>query len=667
MRLISTNPPLQLHEFSANALPKYAILSHRWGRDEVSFQEMLTGRNTNTAGYDKIQKFCARAAKDGWEYAWIDTCCINKESSAELSEAINSMFAWYSSAEVCYAYLHDVDPSPSRESFSHSEWFKRGWTLQELIAPTDVRFLSSNWSDLGSKSDLSSLLSEITEIEEDVLLKKSPLEDFSIAKRMCWASRRDTTRVEDRAYSLMGIFDINMPLLYGEGPKAFIRLQEEIIKHYDDQTLFVWDSDGDTNPEDYTSGLLAESPSNFKNSGDVVPVSFSQDATPFSITVLHKIPRPGHHKRLVLCFDSVGVLGNTIPTSNVEMIHELAGLTRSPQQISWYHAGAYDTTLKASVLDGYKFLMKHYILEDKIYLFGFSKGASAANLLGLLVFYVGILPGRNHDGLLTRVWAHFMKALNAAIQGETVTQEFRIPAGQQVAAEFMGLFDRVDTELLTLTTRSSESYLMAKADISLTCPAQRIRHAVSIDERRAAFRPRLIPPETMRLAIGLDKDKIEEVWFAGSHNDIGGQYLNDRELSLGALPLNWMTYQAALNGLTLPFQHTFSRLQGWSRTSVNKHWLLEYLPHHSMGVDAGCVTSQWIIPRGRPRIIPYDATVHGSFIEKLSNEPKYLPLGIRSKDGDRVDGIGTWYLLHGDGDPIEACFTRQLRSANQFN
>ncbi|KAB8273231.1 hypothetical protein BDV30DRAFT_238882 [Aspergillus minisclerotigenes] len=254
MRLLRTNAvPLELKEFGEDKINKreikYAILSHRWGDDETSFQDLARLEETGlkvSKGYKKIQRFLERAAKDGYEYAWIDTCCINKESSAELSEAINSMFRWYQLADICYAYLQDVYPSESPASINtqlqNSEWFQRGWTLQELIAPPNLVFLSNDWSDVGDKNDLSQLISKITLIDEDILRGKTRLGDCSVAKRMSWASTRVTTRTEDTAYCLMGIFNVNMPLLYGEGRKAFVRLQEEIMKDSDDQSIFAWDA-----------------------------------------------------------------------------------------------------------------------------------------------------------------------------------------------------------------------------------------------------------------------------------------------------------------------------------------------------------------------------------------------------------------------------------------
>ena len=146
------------------------------------------------------------------------------------------MCFWYQEAKVCYVYLADVS---SKEAFSKSRWFTRGWTLQELIAPSTVIFFDENWTKLGTKADLEEIISNRTGIPESILSGDDDLEEFSIAQRMSWAAERETSRIEDHAYSLMGIFGINMPLLYRERESAFIRLQEEIMKISDDHSLFA--------------------------------------------------------------------------------------------------------------------------------------------------------------------------------------------------------------------------------------------------------------------------------------------------------------------------------------------------------------------------------------------------------------------------------------------
>jgi hypothetical protein len=222
--------------------PRYAILSHTWGvdEDEVTFNDLENGSGTSKAGYAKLQ-FCGKQAKkDGLEYFWVDTCCINKANHAELSEAIASMFRWYRDAQHCYVYLSDV--SVSNNSFSQpqqtwepafrkSRWFTRGWTLQELIAPRSVKFFSQEEELLGDKRMLEQQIQEITGVPVTAL-SGSPLTQFSIEERLRWAVKRNTKRKEDQAYCLLGIFDIFIPLIYGEGDHAFIRLKEEIEKRF---------------------------------------------------------------------------------------------------------------------------------------------------------------------------------------------------------------------------------------------------------------------------------------------------------------------------------------------------------------------------------------------------------------------------------------------------
>ena len=267
MHLLDTKT-LQPHEFIGTKFPPYAILSHTWGEDEVTFQDMQRGDAQSKAGYDKVRRCCEMTAADGFSCAWVDTCCIDKTSSAELSEAINSMYRWYRLADVCYAYLADVlsdgGQDATIQSIRKSRWFTRGWTLQELIAPQSLIFLDNQWRDIGTKQSLGNFISEITFIHEEVLRNAENLKKFSVAQKMSWASNRDTTRVEDLAYCLMGLFGVNMPLLYGEGSRAYIRLQEEILKTGDDTTIFAW-----TNHVE-NAGLLADTPKYFRGSGKFV-------------------------------------------------------------------------------------------------------------------------------------------------------------------------------------------------------------------------------------------------------------------------------------------------------------------------------------------------------------------------------------------------------------
>ncbi|PVH83065.1 HET-domain-containing protein [Cadophora sp. DSE1049] len=239
MRLIHTGTR-ELHEFYDD-IPEYAILSHTWDERELLLEDFKCVDAKDLPGFEKVDNCCKLAANREFEYVWIDTCCIDKNSSAELQEAINSMYRWYKNAEVCFAYLSDVSSNTDltkSTAFKSSLWFTRGWTLQELIAPRNVEFYGNDdagkWSEIGTKSSLRSTIAEITGIPIDVL-KTGDVKGISIATRMSWASRRKTKRVEDQAYSLMGIFDVHMPMVYGEGKRAFERLQEEIMKVSNDQ------------------------------------------------------------------------------------------------------------------------------------------------------------------------------------------------------------------------------------------------------------------------------------------------------------------------------------------------------------------------------------------------------------------------------------------------
>ncbi|KAI0355784.1 hypothetical protein OH77DRAFT_311714 [Trametes cingulata] len=264
MRLIHTKTG-RFHVVDDPRTIRYAILSHVWARvgehhyPEPTFQDIRRIQEThdaqNSTGTssvlahlpEKIRRFCEVAAEHDYDYAWADMCCIDKTSSSELSEALNSMYDWYRYAGICYVFLHDVPTVTTAaeletrgSAFRNSRWHRRGWTLQELLAPSVVVFLSSEWRIIGTKRTLADLIQSITRIDRDVLTFRRPLEQFSVACRMSWAASRETSREEDEAYSLMGIFGVNMPTTYGEGRYAFIRLQEEIMKHISDQTIFAW-------------------------------------------------------------------------------------------------------------------------------------------------------------------------------------------------------------------------------------------------------------------------------------------------------------------------------------------------------------------------------------------------------------------------------------------
>jgi hypothetical protein len=297
MRLLNIET-LKLEFFSDwNTTPPYAILSHTWEKDpndEVLFDDLQPHpydqeiqelqrrlrdlqhqvavymtpawggvevvsegahlrRAKQKKAWSKIEGCCREAAGLGLSHVWIDTCCIDKSSSSELSESINSMFAWYRDSSVCFAYLSDIGPITFGSEMTKSKWFKRGWTLQELIAPADLLFYTENWEFIASRSSLAESIAAKTGIPANILVKQhiESLAKLSVAARLSWAATRKTTRGEDRAYSLMGLFGVNIPALYGEGEEAaFFRLQTEIFKATGDHSIFAWHSAGFIDAQD---------------------------------------------------------------------------------------------------------------------------------------------------------------------------------------------------------------------------------------------------------------------------------------------------------------------------------------------------------------------------------------------------------------------------------
>ncbi|KAI8624282.1 heterokaryon incompatibility protein-domain-containing protein [Xylariaceae sp. FL1651] len=303
MRLLDTLTH-ELKHFIGGHQPQYVILSHTWGHEEVLFEDLHRATEwKNKKGATKVLEACAQAQRDGYQYIWIDTCCIDKSSSAELSKAINSMFKWYSESDICYAFLADADAAITSNNvtkMSHCRYFTRGWTLQELIAPNCILFYDRKWQLLGDRLSLANELERITQLPRAVLTRQwlhvhelqtvataqlfSPLSSnsnstgrtksslrailsmYSVSMRMCWAKFRKTSRAEDMAYSLMGLFDVTMPLLYGEGAdRAFYRLQVEIITRTNDQSILAWHPSSER--QDATMlryhGLFARSPGEF--------------------------------------------------------------------------------------------------------------------------------------------------------------------------------------------------------------------------------------------------------------------------------------------------------------------------------------------------------------------------------------------------------------------
>lgn len=288
-RQLATASILRAAEEDARRLKKvieYGILSHRWLDDteEVDFEDIKSLEVAEKKqGFKKIAGCCKLAKRDGLKFIWIDTCCIDKKSSAELQESINSMYKWYAQAKACYAYLKDTKPGDDMRAEPVDEWFTRGWTLQELIAPGNVEFYDMNWNFLGTRSFLKDIICKITGIDAKLLERTSQIQEhllsYSVAERMSWASGRETKEVEDQAYSLFGIFNVNMPMLYGEGNNAFLRLQEEIIKSSDDHSIFAWNGIQLKNP-----GMLALERDYFKDCRSVKSTRSQRGRSAYGIT-----------------------------------------------------------------------------------------------------------------------------------------------------------------------------------------------------------------------------------------------------------------------------------------------------------------------------------------------------------------------------------------------
>lgn len=321
MRLLSVET-LQLETFSNEATtPPFAILSHTWGDDEVTLQDLHLppGALSAKRGWQKIVGFRdallahPQLLGEPIRYIWVDTCCIDKTSSAELSEAINSMFRWYRNAVCCFALLSDVtapdeDGARVGEDFEASRWFTRGWTLQELLAPRDVYFFDREWSWVGSKKSLVERISQRTKIDEETILSGEwPF--ATVAQRMSWAAGRVTTRTEDIAYCLLGIFGVSMPMLYGEGEGAFIRLQEEIIKESDDHSIFAWDASGISDSVQAV-GVFARHPRTFRDGASIEllpnqggPFTLTNKGLQISLPVIEYQDFPGQKIALLSCSD----------------------------------------------------------------------------------------------------------------------------------------------------------------------------------------------------------------------------------------------------------------------------------------------------------------------------------------------------------------------------
>jgi hypothetical protein len=238
MRLLNIHS-LELKEFSKDRRPGYAIASHRWEKHEATFADVRYAQNTSTTGYQKVKNFAkyVKTHVPGVDWLWIDTCCINKESATELSRAINMMFEWYQGAEICLAYLRDVEEARDEVSFEQSEWFERGWTLQELLAPRTVVFLTRTWKVIGSKGaatskysrknvgyNLEEAIAKITRVPLEVLQDYQRSARWSASDKLRWMEGRKTAEEEDLTYGLLGILDVSLVAIYGEKGRARGRL-----------------------------------------------------------------------------------------------------------------------------------------------------------------------------------------------------------------------------------------------------------------------------------------------------------------------------------------------------------------------------------------------------------------------------------------------------------
>ncbi|KAL9632123.1 MAG: hypothetical protein Q9204_003920, partial [Flavoplaca sp. TL-2023a] len=239
MRLINTST-YALHKSEELSGPlAYAILSHKWVGKEVTMQELDSvqwrASNLDQPQMQKIRAACIKARNHDppIDWLWLDTCCIDKRDLVELSTSLNSMFQWYFKATVCFSYLYDVDwingqmskSTNPRRADKDSEWFERGWTLQELLAPRYMEFYDRNWNFIGTKTDLASTLELKTGIAKAYLTGATNFKNASVATKISWMAGRTTTMVEDIAYSMLGLLNITMEIRYGEGIKAFMRLQ----------------------------------------------------------------------------------------------------------------------------------------------------------------------------------------------------------------------------------------------------------------------------------------------------------------------------------------------------------------------------------------------------------------------------------------------------------
>jgi hypothetical protein len=255
-------------------------------------------------GFSKVEGACKLAADDGYDWIWIDSCCIDKESSADVDKSINSMWTYYSRSNICYVYMADIrDCEAGRGiSFQKSEWFTRGWTLQELIAPFYVEFYAADWSPIGTKLERHEEIAAITTIESHLLAQNRSIEVYGSAERFSWAAHRQVTQEEDEAYSLLGLFQIHMPMLYGEGrARAFARLQEAIYLSTCDDSIFLFRY----SPHVDSQPLLADCPNRFCQRARCEPCQRQSDTqcfpsqVPYTIVMASNIWPTQPHEQII--------------------------------------------------------------------------------------------------------------------------------------------------------------------------------------------------------------------------------------------------------------------------------------------------------------------------------------------------------------------------------
>jgi hypothetical protein len=329
MRLLRfpTKPGEQyrLEDVTTSTKAPYIAISHVWMdpgtsyENEILFHEFNDGEvwKNKPDGAAKIKGACDTARN--WsarrkkldprapevKHIWLDTCCVDQKNPVELSTAINSMYRWYQNAMTCFVHLSDIQSSPGHDlDLSKCKWFSRGWTLQEMVASGSTEFFDCNWIRIGDKKSLQSSLTAITRIGATYLENAKMVSRASVAHRMSWAAGRETRQEEDMAYSLMGIFGVQMPTLYGEGRvSAFRRLQEEIVKYSNDHSIFAWNDEGATMTE---TGLLAPSANCFKKSGMYIHTPTPHVNEPFSLTnkgMSIVLPLQKHQTRYIASID----------------------------------------------------------------------------------------------------------------------------------------------------------------------------------------------------------------------------------------------------------------------------------------------------------------------------------------------------------------------------